>query len=62
MARRGVEVTHATIRQWWRTFGQQYANPLKRRPRPGAQRHLDEVFLKHMRRDPLASAVSDEVV
>jgi putative transposase len=43
---RGIMVTYETIRQWCRTFGQDYANPLRRRrPRPGNKWHLDEVFL-----------------
>jgi putative transposase len=34
------------MRYWCRKFGQAYANQLRRRrPRPGDQRHLDEVFL-----------------
>jgi putative transposase len=33
---RGMVVTYETIRKWCRTFGQQYANPLRRRrSRPG---------------------------
>jgi putative transposase len=42
---RGVSVTYETLRQWWRKFGQQYANQPRRRPRPGDTWHLDEVFL-----------------
>ena len=43
---RGIIVTYETIRQWCRTFGQGYANQLRRRrPRPGDKWHLDEVFL-----------------
>jgi putative transposase len=43
---RGVIVTYEAIRQWCRTFGQAYANQLRRwRPRPGHKWHLDEVFL-----------------
>src|SRR2546426_938409 len=43
---RGVVVTYETIRQWWRTCGQQYANQLRRRrPRPDDKGHRDEVFL-----------------
>ena len=43
---RGIMVTYETIRQWCRTFGQDYANQLRRRrPRPGNKWHLDEVFL-----------------
>jgi DDE superfamily endonuclease len=47
MLARGVVVSHETIRQWCRKFGQTYANGLRRRrPRPGDQWHLDEVFIK----------------
>ena len=47
MLARGVVVSHETIRQWCRKFGQTYANGLRRRrPRPGDKWHLDEVFIK----------------
>ena len=47
MLERGVTVSHETIRQWTGKFGQAYANGLRRRrPRPGDQWHLDEVFIK----------------
>ena len=47
MLARGVVVSHETIRQWTRKFGQDYANALRRRrPRPGDKWHLDEVFVK----------------
>jgi putative transposase len=47
MLERGVVVTYETIRAWCRTFGQTYANGLRRRrPRPGDKWHLDEVFIK----------------
>ena len=47
LARRGVEVSYETIRQWCLKFGQAYANQLRRRrPRPGDKWHLDEVVLK----------------
>jgi putative transposase len=43
---RGIIVTYEAIRQWCRKFGQQSANELqRRRPKPGDQWHLDEVFL-----------------
>jgi len=46
LAARGVIRTDETVRQWCRTFGQQYANALRRRrPRPGDKWHLDEVFI-----------------
>ncbi|MGW1093562.1 IS6 family transposase [Streptomyces sp. NPDC002596] len=47
MLQRGVIVSHETVRQWCRKFGQAYANALRRRrPRPGDKWHLDEVFIK----------------
>src|SRR5918992_2776468 len=43
---RGIIVTYEAIRKWCLTFGQAYANQLRRRrPRPGDKWHLDEVFL-----------------
>ncbi|GHO62948.1 IS6 family transposase [Ktedonobacter sp. SOSP1-52] len=46
-AQRGILVTYETVRQWCLTFGQTYANELRRRrPRCGDTWHLDEVFLK----------------
>jgi putative transposase len=43
---RGIIVTYEAIRQWCRKFGQSYANQLRRRrPKPGDNWHLDEVFL-----------------
>jgi putative transposase len=46
LAQRGIVVTYETVRQWCLTFGQTYANELRRRPRCGDKWHLDEVFLK----------------
>jgi putative transposase len=47
MMERGVVVSHETVRQWCATFGQTYANQLRRRrPRPGDKWHLDEGFIK----------------
>jgi putative transposase len=46
MLQRGIIVSHETIRQWCATFGQTYANALRRRrARPGDKWHLDEVFI-----------------
>ncbi len=46
LAERGVIVTYETVRQWCRTFGQQYANALRRRrSRPGDTWHLDAIFI-----------------
>jgi putative transposase len=42
LAERGVLLTDETVRQWCRTFGQAYANTLRRRrPKPGDKWHLD---------------------
>ncbi len=47
LARRGIEVTYETIRQWCVKFGQAFASELRRRrPQPGDKWHLDEVVLK----------------
>jgi putative transposase len=47
LARRGVEVSYESIRQWCLKFGQTYANALRRRrARPGDKWQLDEVVLK----------------
>ncbi|MER8090726.1 IS6 family transposase [Streptomyces sp. NPDC058316] len=47
MLKRGVVVSHETVRRWRAKFGQAYANGLsRRRPRPGDKWHLDEVFVK----------------
>ncbi|MDI9916817.1 IS6 family transposase [Rhodococcus sp. IEGM 1379] len=47
MLERGVVVSYEPIRRWCATFGQAYANQLRRRrSRPGDRWHLDEVFIK----------------
>ncbi|MEV7864417.1 IS6 family transposase [Streptomyces hirsutus] len=46
MLERGVLVSHETVRRWCAKFGQAYADALRRRPRPGGNWHLDEVFVK----------------
>src|SRR6266446_10893974 len=47
LAARGIIVSHETVRQWARKFGQQFANQIRRRlPRVGDKWHLDEVVLK----------------
>jgi putative transposase len=47
MLKRGIVVSHETVRQWCEKFGQTYANGLRRRrARPGDKWHLDEVFIK----------------
>jgi putative transposase len=47
MLKRGIVVSHETVRQWCAKFGQTYANGLRRRRAcPGDKWHLDEVFIK----------------
>ncbi|MCX4597273.1 IS6 family transposase [Streptomyces sp. NBC_01549] len=47
LLQRGVIVSYETVRRWCATFGQAYANGLRRRrPRPGDKWHLDEVFVR----------------
>src|SRR3954452_10364395 len=46
LAARGIVVSHETVRQWARKFGQGFANQIRRRlPCPGDKWHLDEVCL-----------------
>src|SRR3954466_8901811 len=46
LAARGIDVSHETVRQWGRKFGQGFANQIRRRlPGPGDKWHLDEVGL-----------------
>jgi putative transposase len=43
---RGIAVSYETIRDWSLTFGQTYANEIKRRaPRRGDKWHMDEMCL-----------------
>src|SRR3954465_13212314 len=43
LAARGIDVSHETVRQWARKFGQGFANQIRRRlPSPGDKGHLDE--------------------
>ena len=47
LAARGILVSHETVRQWARKFGQAFANQIRRRlPRAGDKWHLDEVALE----------------
>src|SRR5246500_4556931 len=47
LAARGIIVSHETVRQWARKFGQPFANQIRRPlPRVGDKWHLDEVVLK----------------
>src|SRR5690349_17974351 len=46
LAARGITVSHETVRQWGRKFGQTFANQIRRRlPCAGDKWHLDEVCL-----------------
>ena len=47
MAKRGVQLTYETVREWCRKFGPLYAAKLrKKRAKIGSKWHLDEVFIK----------------
>ena len=47
LAERGVSVSYETVRRWVNHFGPMVAADLrKRRPKPHATWHLDEVYLK----------------
>src|SRR3954454_1537662 len=47
LAARGIMVSHETVRQWARKFGQAFANQIRRRPpAAGDKWHLDEVEVK----------------
>ncbi len=47
LAERGIIVSHETVRQRARKFGQEFANQIRRRlPCAGDKWHLDEVVLK----------------
>src|ERR671917_295678 len=47
LAARGIVVSHETVRQWALTFGQEFANRIRRRlPRAGDKWHLDEVAIR----------------
>ena len=46
LAARGILVSHETVRQWARKFGQDFANQIRRKlPCAGDKWHLDEVCL-----------------
>ena len=48
LAARGIIVSHETVRQWARKFGQRFANQIRRRlPRAGDKWHLDGVSRTH---------------
>ncbi len=62
LAKRGVIVSHETIRQWTRKFGPQYARTLvRRRRRLGDTWYLDELFVTiRGRRQYLWRAVDED--
>ena len=46
MARKGVELSHETVRTWCDKFGNKFAKQVRRRrPRPGDKWHLDEMVI-----------------
>ncbi len=46
LAARGILVSHETVRQWARKFGQGFANQIRRKlPSAGDKWHLDEVVI-----------------
>ena len=47
LSARGIIVSHETVRQWVRKFGQEFANQIRRKlPIAGDKWHVDEVVLK----------------
>ena len=47
LARRGIELSHETVRQWGLKFGRAFANRIRRRlPQAGDKWHLDEVAIR----------------
>ena len=47
VAERGIDVSYETVRRWVLKFGPAFARQLRqRRPRPSAQRHLDEMVVR----------------
>src|SRR3954451_393730 len=47
LAARGIIVSHESVRQWARKFGQAFANQIRRRAAcAGDKWHLDEVVIK----------------
>src|SRR5271155_4551375 len=47
LAERGISVSYETVRRWVNYFGPMIASDLrKRRPKPHATWHLDEVYLR----------------
>src|SRR6202047_326378 len=53
LAARGIIVSHETVRQWARKFGQQFANQIRRRlPRVGDKWHLARAAHEGTQRPP----------
>src|SRR5471030_3540662 len=52
LAKRGIDISHETVRQWWNRFGPMFAAQIRkkriqaRRGMPEWRWHLDEVFVK----------------
>src|SRR5690348_10734912 len=63
LAERGVLVSYESVRRWCLKFGRSFADKLRRRrPRPGDNWHLDEVFLRINERHYLWRAVDQHGV
>ncbi len=62
LAARGVAVSYETVREWGLRFGRLFANELKRRrPRPGGEWFMDEVFIRiRGKQHPLWRAVDQD--
>lgn len=50
---RGIDVSHETIRFWWKKFGPMFASKIRKRRIEAMQSsrrkwHLDEIFVGHM--------------
>jgi putative transposase len=62
LAERGLDISYETVRRWVATFGQAYAERLRRsRTRPTARWHLDEMVVRiGSKRMYLWRAVDDE--
>src|SRR5215469_9404037 len=63
LAARGIIVSHETVRQWARKFGQQFANRIRRRlPRTGDKWHLDGVSRTLSRRRRCGAVPSEPLL
>src|SRR2546430_15049775 len=60
LAARGLTVSHETVPQWARKFGQAFANQIRRRlPGTGDKWHLDGVSRTHLLRKERCGAVRE---